>query len=66
MQGTKKIKDFMIDAKVPRYERDRVPLLVCGDEVLWLVGYTTSEPFKVQTGTQQYLYLRYVRDETSS
>ena len=66
MQGTKKIKDFLIDAKVPRYERDRVPLLVCGDEVLWLVGYTTSEPFKVQTGTQQYLYLRYVRDETSS
>ena len=65
MRGTKKIKDFLMDAKVPRYERDRVPLLVCGDEILWIVGYTTSERFKVQPGTQQYLYLGYVSDETS-
>lgn len=66
MRGTKKIKDFLIDAKVPRYERDRIPLLVCGSEILWIVGYTTSERFKIQPGTQQYLYLRYVSDETSS
>lgn len=66
MRGTKKIKNFLIDTKVPRYERDRIPLLVCGDEILWIVGYTTSEPFKIQPGTRQYLYLRYVRDETAS
>ena len=66
MQGTKKIKDFLIDAKVPRYERDRIPILVCGDEILWVVGYTTSEPFKIQPGTRQYLYLRYVSDKTYS
>ena len=66
MRGTKKIKDFLIDAKVPRYERDRIPLLVCGGEILWIVGYTTSEPFKIQPGTQQYLYLRYVSNETYS
>ncbi|MDE0467845.1 MAG: tRNA lysidine(34) synthetase TilS [Candidatus Poribacteria bacterium] len=65
MRGTKKIKDFLIDAKVPRYERDRIPLLVCGGEILWIVGYTTNERFKIQPGTQQYLYLRYVSDETS-
>ena len=62
MQGTKKIKDFMIDVKVPRDERDRIPMLVCGDEILWIVGYTTSEPFKIHPGTRQYLYLRYVSD----
>ena len=62
MQGTKKIKDFMIDAKVPRDERGRIPVLVCGDEVLWIVGYTTSEPFKIHSGTRQYLHLRYVSD----
>ena len=61
MQGTKKIKDFMIDAKVPRHERDRIPLLVCGDTVLWLIGYTTSESFKIKPSTRQYLYLRYVQ-----
>ena len=65
MRGTKKIKDFLIDAKVPRYERDSIPLLVCGDEILWVIGYTTSESFKIQPDTRQYLYLRYVSDETS-
>lgn len=62
MRGTKKIKDFMIDAKVPRDERDRIPMLVCGDKVLWVVGHTTSDPFKIHSGTRQYLYLRYVSD----
>ena len=66
MRGTKKIKDFMIDAKVPRYERDRIPMLVCGDTVLWVVGYTTSDPFKIHSGTRQYLYLHYVSDKTPS
>ena len=65
MRGTKKLKDFLMDAKVPRYERNSVPLLVCGGEILWIVGYTTNERFKIQPGTQQYLYLRYVSDETS-
>ena len=66
MQGTKKIKDFLIDAKVPRSERDSIPLLVCGDEILWIIGYTTSEFFKIKSDTRQYLYLRYVSDKTSS
>ena len=66
MRGTKKIKDFLIDAKVPRYERDRIPMLVRGDEILWIVGYTTSDPFKIHPSTRQYLYLRYVSDKTFS
>ena len=66
MSGTKKIKDFLIDTKVPRSERSSVPLLVCGEEVLWLIGYTTSEPFKIKPSTRQYLRLRYVNNEPSS
>ena len=66
MQGTKKIKDFLIDTKVPRYERDSIPLLVCGEEVLWLISYTTSELFKIKPRTRQYLRLRYVNNQPSS
>ena len=62
MRGTKKIKDFLIDAKVPRSERDSIPLLVCGDEILWVIGYTTSNAFKITSDTRQYLYLHYVSD----
>lgn len=67
MQGTKKIKDFLIDAKVPRHERDNIPLLVCGDVILWVIGYTTSDIFKIQPHTQHYLYVTYASsDETVS
>ena len=66
MQGTKKIKDFLIDAKVPRDARDRIPLLVCASQVLWLIGYTTCEPFKIKPSTRRYLYLRYVNNQPTS
>ncbi|MYB92492.1 tRNA lysidine(34) synthetase TilS [Candidatus Poribacteria bacterium] len=66
MRGTKKIKDFLIDAKVPRSERNSIPLLVCGDEILWVIGYTTSDTFKIKSDTRQYLYVHYVSDQTSS
>ncbi len=59
MNGTKKLKDFFIDAKLPLYERDCVPLLVSGAEILWVVGYTTSERNRVHDGTQNYLCLQY-------
>ena len=66
MQGTKKIKDFLMDAKVPRDARDSIPLLVCAGRVLWVIGYTTCEPFKIKPSTRRYLYLRYVSNQPSS
>ena len=66
MQGTKKIKDFLIDAKVSRPERNSIPLLACDNEILWVIGYTTSDAFKITSDTRQYLYLHYVSDQTAS
>ncbi|BDP41799.1 tRNA(Ile)-lysidine synthase [Deinococcus aetherius] len=34
--GTRKLSDVLTDAKVPREERDRVPLLVVGQDVRWV------------------------------
>ena len=66
MQGTKKIKDYLMDAKVARCERNRIPMLVCGDEILWVIGFTTNERFKIQPQTQRYLHLHYGKHETVS
>ena len=59
MRGTKKLKDLLIDAKIPQQERGRVPVLMSGDEIVWVVGYRTSEPFKVRAETKRRLYLSY-------
>jgi tRNA(Ile)-lysidine synthase len=36
--GAKRLKAFLIDAKIPRWRRDRLPLLLANGEIAWLVG----------------------------
>ena len=59
MKGTKKVKDFFIDAKVPQRMRQSIPILVTGDEILWVVGHRTSEKCKVSNKTRRFLHLTY-------
>jgi tRNA(Ile)-lysidine synthase len=59
MNGTKKLQDFFVDAKVPREERTRVPLLCAADgRIAWVVGYRIAEPFKVTERTRRVLCVR--------
>ncbi len=45
---TKKVKDYMIDQKIPVWLRDRIYLLVNeNDEIMAIPGYCVSENFKV-------------------
>lgn len=56
LNGSKKIKDIFIDAKIPRKERDIWPLVTDDDgEILWLVGLTKS---KQTTHTEGSLYIQ--------
>lgn len=53
----KKLQDFFVDEKVPRDERDRIPLIISGDDIVWVVGYRGDERFKVTEGTKKILRL---------
>ncbi len=59
MRGTKKLKDLLIDAKIPQQERGRVPVLMNRDEIIWVVGYRTCEQSKIRPETKRRLYLNY-------
>ena len=52
MSGHKKLKDFMIDLKIPLYKRDEILLLCDDDVIIWVVGYRMSEAYKVTNKTQ--------------
>lgn len=43
MTGTKKLQDFFTDAKVPREQRDSIPLLVCDRGIAWVVGHRVAD-----------------------
>lgn len=51
LDGTKKIKDLLIDAKVPEHIRDTTPLLACDNEVIWIPGYRIDRRFAVPSQT---------------
>lgn len=56
--GSKKLKDFMIDLKIPRHIRDSV-WLVCDDEkIIWIPGYRMSEEVKITEKTQNVVMIR--------
>ncbi len=56
MQKDKKLKDFLIDRKIPAEVRDRIPLLVWHDEIVWVGGVAVSERFKVTNPAGGELY----------
>lgn len=55
--GRKKLKDYLIDEKLPREERDTLLLLAEGSHVLWLVPYRISEYYKVSEDTVRVLQI---------
>lgn len=46
MTGTKKLKDFMIDLKIPKEQRSRIGILTVNDEIAWVIGHRRSKKFK--------------------
>jgi len=61
MNQTKKLQDFMVDAKIPRAWRDRVPLVSSPKQVLWVVGWRIDDRVKVTEETNKILRLQFER-----
>jgi tRNA(Ile)-lysidine synthase len=53
--GTKKLSDLLIDAKVPRHERDLVPILVSGSDIIWVMGWGADGRFAPTDKTRRLL-----------
>ena len=53
--GHKRFKDYCIDEKIDREIRDRIMLLADGDNIVWAIGYRSSEEYKVSASTQRVL-----------
>ncbi len=56
-----KLSAFMTNLKVPRAWRDHVPLLVAGDEIVWVCGRRVGEEVTVGPETRRVARLRFER-----
>jgi tRNA(Ile)-lysidine synthetase-like protein len=55
-----KLSEMMINAKIPRRVRDRMPVLVCGERIVWACGLRIDEHARVTPATQRILRFRFV------
>ena len=58
MKGNKKIKDYFIDEKIPKDKRDKIPLIVDDENIVWVVGYRTSEEYKITKNTKNVVTIQ--------
>jgi len=58
--GRKKLKNYLIDQKIPARERDRLWVLADGEHILWVPGRRISEGYKVTENTRRILKVQIV------
>lgn len=56
--GRKKLKDYFIDEKIPRDQRDQIWLLADGSHILWVIGYRISSMAKITQETKKVLKIQ--------
>ena len=45
--GSRKLKELLIDRRVPRRDRDRLPLICVGERIAWVPGVTIDQRFRI-------------------
>lgn len=53
----KKLQDFFVDEKVPRDDRDKIPIVLSGNDIVWIAGYRADDRFRVTGKTEKILRL---------
>ena len=56
--GSKKLKDYMIDKKIPQDKRNSIPILCDNSGIIWVIGYGLSDKYKITEETKQTLRIK--------
>ena len=58
MKGRKKLKDFFVDEKIPRFMRKKVPLFETREGIVWVGGLRPDERFRAEKGKGPWLRMK--------
>jgi tRNA(Ile)-lysidine synthase len=51
--GSKKLQDFLVDAKIPRWLRPHLPLLTAAGDIVWVPGLRVAEPARLHPESRE-------------
>jgi len=52
MKGSKKVKDYFIDQKIPVRLRDKIPLICDDENIIWIVGHRMNHKYRITDKTE--------------
>ena len=64
MEHSKKLKDFLIDEKVPKFDRDKLLIFCDQEKIIWLAGHRIDNRVVTSEQTQNILQIRIERMAT--
>ncbi|MEW6388660.1 MAG: tRNA lysidine(34) synthetase TilS [Thermodesulfobacteriota bacterium] len=56
--GPKKLQDFLVNSKIPRWLRPHLPLVTSAGEIIWVAGLRLAETAKLTPATKTVLELK--------
>ena len=59
MRGNKKLKDFFIDEKVSKFDRDKVIIMCDQKNIAWIFGMRVDQRFAISVDTKNILMMKY-------
>jgi tRNA(Ile)-lysidine synthase len=59
LRGTVKLQDLFVDHRVPRDRRAEIPLVTCGNEVVWVPGHRIARAWAVASESAPSVLLRF-------
>lgn len=57
----KKLKDYLINEKVPKEERDNIWLLANGHEIVWIVGHRLGANYKIDKNSENVIKVEFIK-----
>ena len=55
MKGKKKISNFYTDEKIDRFQKDKIYLLLSGNDIVCILGHRIDDRFKITSSTKKIL-----------
>jgi tRNA(Ile)-lysidine synthetase-like protein len=57
MSHLKKLKDFFIDEKIPKYERDKIAIICDSEKIIWVAGLRQDQRSMPDGSSVRYLQI---------
>ncbi len=62
LDGTKKLKDYFIDKKIPQRMRNEIPVLAVGNKILVVADVEIADELKVDENSKRFYKINYHKD----